>query len=271
MMKTSGAEEAVQAESFGIRMDEEHPAEAKQVAEKGLRSSENPEEHTPGAEAHADFIGLLPGINPRPTARLSFSAACKAQVDCDAFAARLKSFPVTKPLNISSRMSFIAAWKRLLAGCRLWREESGDSLVEMALSISLIGLPLLVGTVELGTMRYGSIEVSNAAQAGAEYGMMSSTFAADSAGIVSAAQGEASDFGANLSVTPTVYFACSQSVGGAQYPTQSAANAACTGTLNHSLEFVQVSTSTTVTPPIRCPGLASSYTLVGLSVMEIEE
>jgi len=165
----------------------------------------------------------------------------------------------------------VAAWTRLLAGCRLLREERGDSLVEIALCISLVGLPLLVGTVELGSMMYGSIEVSNAAHAGSEYGMMSSTFAADSAGIVTAAQGEATDFGTKLTVTPTVYFACSQSVGGTQYTTQTAANAACTGTLNHSLEFVQVSTSTTVTPPIRCPGLASSYTLVGMSVMEVEE
>ena len=52
-------------------------APAVQAAEKGLRSSENPEEHTPGAEAHADSVGLLPGINPRPTARLSFSSACE--------------------------------------------------------------------------------------------------------------------------------------------------------------------------------------------------
>jgi len=182
-----------------------------------------------------------------------------------------QSGPVTKRLRMSSRMSLIAAWTKLLAGCRLLREESGDSLVEMALSISLIGLPLLVGTVEMGTMMYGSIEVSNAAHAGAEYGMMSSTYAADSAGIVSAAQGEATDFGTNLSATPTVYFACSQSVSGTQYTTQSAANAACTGSMNHSLEFIKVSTSTTVTPPIHCPGLASTYTLVGVSVMEIEE
>jgi hypothetical protein len=71
------------------------PSGAKQAAEKGLRSSENPEEHTSGAKAHADAIGLLPGINPRPTAQLSFSAACKAHFHFPAFAARLKSCPDT--------------------------------------------------------------------------------------------------------------------------------------------------------------------------------
>lgn len=159
-----------------------------------------------------------------------------------------------------------------LASTQRWlREDSGSALVEMALSISLIGTPLLVGTMELGTMMFNSIEVSNAAHAGAAYGMMSSTFAANSAGIIAAAQGEAVDFGTNLSVTPTVYYACSQSLAGTQYSTLTAANAACTGSLNHSLEFVQVNTSATVAPPIRCPGLPATYTLVGESVMEVEE
>lgn len=214
------------------------------------------------------FIGFMRGLKPSAPSVLGCSASFEARVDRWATTARRPEG--TRP-RLFETSRFSAAWKKLIAGCRMLREESGDSLVEMALCISLVGLPLLVGTVELGSMMYGSIEVSNAAQAGAEYGMMSSTFAADSVGIVNAARGEATDFGTNLTVTPTVYFACSQAVGGTQYTTQTAANAACTGSLNHSLEFLQVSTSTTVTPPIRCPGLASTYTLVGVSVMEIEE
>jgi hypothetical protein len=54
-------------------------AGAKQGAEKGLFGSEMPETHTSGAEAHIHLIGFKPGINPRPTARTSFSAACKAR------------------------------------------------------------------------------------------------------------------------------------------------------------------------------------------------
>src|SRR5271170_4435653 len=33
--------------------------------------------HTSGAEAHGDSLAFVPGINPRPTARTSFSAACE--------------------------------------------------------------------------------------------------------------------------------------------------------------------------------------------------
>lgn len=158
-----------------------------------------------------------------------------------------------------------------MAKLRLWREESGNALVETAMCVSFLVMPLLLGTVALGGMTYTSIEVSNAAHTGAMYGMMSSTFAADSTGIVTAARAEAPDLGTNLAVTPTVYYACSSSVGGTQYSTQAAANSSCTGGSNHSLEFIQVVTSATVTSPIRCPGLPASYTLVGTSVMEVEQ
>jgi Flp pilus assembly protein TadG len=150
-------------------------------------------------------------------------------------------------------------------------EESGDTLVELALCVSLLLIPILLATMELGTMVYNSIEVSNAAHAGAMYGMMGSTYAADSAGVTTAAQTEAMDFGSSLVVTPSVYFACSQSIAGTKYTSQAAANTACTGTANHSLEFIQVGTSVTVTPPIKCPWLPATYTLRGYSVMEVEE
>jgi Flp pilus assembly protein TadG len=155
--------------------------------------------------------------------------------------------------------------------CRFLREEQGNAMIEMALCISLLGMPILVGSVELGSMIYTSIEVSNAAHAAAMYGMISSTFAANNSAMITAAQNEASDLGTSLSVTPSVFFACSSAVNGTQYTTQSAANSACTGGTNHTLEFVQANTSVTVTPPIRCPGLPASYTLTGLSVMEVQE
>ena len=48
-----------------------------QDAEKGLFSEGNGENHTSGPEGRADFMPLIPGINPRPTARRSFFAACE--------------------------------------------------------------------------------------------------------------------------------------------------------------------------------------------------
>ena len=64
---------------------------AEQTREKGSDAERTNEERTAGAKAHVDFAGLLPGINPRPTARMSllparmsFSAACKGLPSQDA-------------------------------------------------------------------------------------------------------------------------------------------------------------------------------------------
>jgi hypothetical protein len=70
-------------------------AGAKQAAEKVLFPKEKCEKHASGPEGHIHFMPLIPGINPRPTARRSFSAAFKALVSFVAFAARLKSCPDT--------------------------------------------------------------------------------------------------------------------------------------------------------------------------------
>lgn len=144
-------------------------------------------------------------------------------------------------------------------------------MVELALILSFLLGPLLLGTSDMATVFYGSIEIANAAHAGAMYGMTSSTYASDTSEIKTAAQTEASDFGSNLTVTPTVYYACSSALSGTQYSTQSAATSACTGTGNHPLEFVQVVASAPVTPPTHFPGLPATVTLSSTSIMEVEE
>jgi hypothetical protein len=101
--------------------------------------------------------------------------------------------------------------------------------------------------------------------------MMSSTFAANTSGMTAAAHGEAPDLGSLLTVTPTTYFACSQSIAGTQYTTQSAATSACTGASNHALQFVQVTTGAAVPVPFRVPGLPNTFNLTATSVIEVEE
>ena len=121
-------------------------------------------------------------------------------------------------------------------------------------------------------MIYDSIELSNCAHAGAMYGMMSSTFAGDTAGIQKAAQAEAADFGTSVTVTPTTYYACSSAVDGTQYSTQTAAAAACPANAsNHYLQFVKVVSSVNINPPVKCPGLPKTWTVSGTSVMEVQE
>jgi Flp pilus assembly protein TadG len=165
---------------------------------------------------------------------------------------------------------------RLCAGRMggLVRGELGSSMVELALVVSLLGTPLLLGTGEMGLVVYDSIEVSNAASAGAYYAMQSSTFAGNTTGISTAAKAEAADVSNSLSVTSSTYYACSAAIAGTQYTgtnAQADATSGCTGTGNHPLEFVKVTVSDTITPGIRLPSLAGSFALSRTAVMEVEQ
>ena len=165
-------------------------------------------------------------------------------------------------------------WSRVAARLKGLRDDCGAATLEVAVVSSVLAIPLLLGTSEMSFLVYDSIEISNAAHAGALYGMQSLTFAANTSGMQTAAQTEAGDFGASMTVTPTTYYACSTAIAGTQYTganAQSNATAACTGGSNHPLEFVQVNTSATITPPVHCPGFGSSFTLTGSSVMEVEQ
>ncbi len=162
------------------------------------------------------------------------------------------------------------------ARCASLRGEGGGALVELAIMLALLGVPLLLGTADIATLIYSSIEVSNAAHAGAIYGMQSAADANNSADIIIAAQDEASDIPtANMNVTPSVFYACSASESGTQYPgtTEGEAEATsdCAGAGNHPLEFVQVVAAVSVTPPFHCPGLPATLKLRSTSVMEVEE
>jgi Flp pilus assembly protein TadG len=166
----------------------------------------------------------------------------------------------------------IQSFRRWLTAVARWRalsSEAGNALLELAIVLSILGVPLLTGTIYFGQLLLDSIIVTNAAHAGAEYGMTGSTIAQTNSDIITAAQQEATGLGATLNVTPTVYYACSNAIGGTQYSTSALANAACTG--GHTLEFIQVTASATVTPAYAFPGLSRSVTLSSTSVQEVEE
>jgi Flp pilus assembly protein TadG len=156
-----------------------------------------------------------------------------------------------------------------LQRCERLRDESGSALIELAFTLAILGVPLLLGTVHFSILLIDSMIVANAAHAGAEYGMVSSTYASDTSYIQAAAQEDASGLGTTLTVTPTTFYVCSTAIAGTQYSTQSAASAACTG--SHSLEFLQVLASATVTPVLSFPGFPNSVALSCTSIMEVEE
>jgi len=56
---------------------------------------------------------------------------------------------------------------RLLARCKPMRDESGNAIVEFTLLMAFALLPLVLGVSDLAPILYGSIEVADAARAGA--------------------------------------------------------------------------------------------------------
>jgi hypothetical protein len=173
------------------------------------------------------------------------------------------------------KQRMLRAWLRMVECVRHMRGEGGDALIELAVLFSVLGVPLMMGTAQMGMLAYYSVEITSAANAGALYAMQDSADASSSAGITSAAQAEAADFGTHLTVTPSTYYLCTLNVTGTKYPTgtytQAQAQSHCSGSGNEALEFVQVIASASVTPLIHCPGLPSSYTLTDTSVMEVEQ
>jgi Flp pilus assembly protein TadG len=144
-----------------------------------------------------------------------------------------------------------------------------NGLAELAMTMALLLLPLMMGTVHYSILLIDSMIISNAATAGAEYAMGSSTYAGDTSNIVTAAQEDASGLGATLNVTPTVFYVCSTAIAGTQYATQSAATTPCSS--SHVLEFVKVQASATVTTLMSLPGASNTMTITRTATEEVEE
>ena len=132
----------------------------------------------------------------------------------------------------------------------------GSSLVELALLTPLFVL-LLAGSVDLGRACYAAIEVSAAANAGAQYGVQNPT---DTVGMQKAALLN----GANLNgLSTSASWGCECSDG-------SGASASCTSTPTCSanvVKYVLVKTSMTYQPTIGFPGIPSGLGLKGTSRM----
>ena len=141
---------------------------------------------------------------------------------------------------------------------KLVRAERGASLVELALVLPILFL-LLMGAVDYGRAFYLAMEVSGAAQAGAEYG---SLYPTDSTGMVSAAQADAPNV-SNLSVaTPAYGCECAD---GTAYSTNCTTMPSCPS--NNIVYRVTVATSATYAPLFPWPNIPSSMFLSSSATM----
>jgi Flp pilus assembly protein TadG len=154
----------------------------------------------------------------------------------------------TAALSIAKRLRFL-------------RSESGNALFELALGIGVLAT-VVIGSVEFGRIAYASIEVNDAARAGASYGAESRTYAADNANVTNAAKKDAPDV-TNMTATATYWCKCADG---------SASTCGATDcTSSRILEYVTVNTTAGVKALFYVPGLPRSYTVTGNAVMRVEQ
>ena len=150
------------------------------------------------------------------------------------------------------------------------RKDAGQALLELALVMPFL-LLLLIGGLEFGKIAFGSIEVANAAAAGALYGAQNHATASDTAGIRQAAQNDAANLNLArpiLTVTPTTSCACQTGT----IPTVISC-ASTTGCVTPSrvIQWVSVDTTATVDPLFHYPGFPNTVTLQGHATMRVQQ
>ncbi len=84
----------------------------------------------------------------------------------------------------------------------LVRSERGQSLVETALALPILAV-MLIGTLEGARLLLATLALTGGVMAGAQYGALSTTSAADTAGIASAVRSETTPIG-GTPTNPTV-------------------------------------------------------------------
>jgi Flp pilus assembly protein TadG len=148
--------------------------------------------------------------------------------------------------------------------------ESGQGTLELALCLPLF-LLLILGTAELANIAWASVQLNNAAHAGAQFGSQSRANAADTTDIENAAKNEAPRLitSASTQVTPTQACSCITAAGG------TTSNGCETLTECPSpdiiMDNIQVTVHATVTPIIHYPGLPASYTMNAIAIMGVEK
>ena len=163
----------------------------------------------------------------------------------------MKSRPQLRGWLLSRICSRAAGTHRALI-----RSERGQSLVGLGLMLPVLGL-LLFGAIDFARAYYLSIEVTNAARAGAQFGVQNSS----SAGMQNAATSDASDV---PGITATATYGCECPDGTGQVPGCSTPPG-CANAVN----YVLVTTSATYRPLIPWPGIPSSIPLSGQATVRI--
>jgi Flp pilus assembly protein TadG len=131
--------------------------------------------------------------------------------------------------------------------------------VELALITPILML-LMLGTAEMARLAYAAIEVSSAAQAGAQYGTQSATTAADTIGVQTAAQNDAPDVQLGTTIV-AVSCICSDGTASTCLRTDCSTS--------HIEEILSVQTQATFDPLIYPSGLRNTFKIHGKATQKV--
>lgn len=153
--------------------------------------------------------------------------------------------------------------------------ESGQGTIELAFSLPLFVL-LILGGAEIGNLAWASVQVNNAARAGAAYASIShanaATTAANLAIIQAAAQNEAPKLTLTTTATDVCYCVTAGVFGTADVGCTSTSTQAGSCPSPSVIDVdVRVNTQATVRTFVHYPGLPSSYTVHAQATLGVEQ
>jgi Flp pilus assembly protein TadG len=134
--------------------------------------------------------------------------------------------------------------------------QRGQAMVELA-AITPVLIVVLLGAADLSRVYYLSIALNNAARAGVQYGVQSSTTAADTSGMQTAATNDTTGI-SGVSATASEYCQC---------PTGGTFLCSVSNSCTDKRVYVKVVTSATFTTLFNYPGIPHTVSLTGQAVM----
>jgi Flp pilus assembly protein TadG len=148
--------------------------------------------------------------------------------------------------------------------------ESGQGTLELALCLPLFAL-LVLASAEIGNIAWASVQINNAARAGAAYASASRTNSASFTNIGLAAQNEAPSYITNPALQVTSSQACScVNSGGSSASIICDSNAVSNCPSPSVIQVaVQVNVAVPVTPIVHYTGLPASYTVSAQATMNV--
>ena len=141
--------------------------------------------------------------------------------------------------------------------CR--RSSRGQSILEFAITAPILILILLT-VADFGRVFFVAIALNNAARAGTQYGIQSPANAADVSGMIQAAENDASNV-SGVTATASEYCAC---------PDGSTQACNASPSCGDMRVYVEVDTSGSFQTLLNYPGIPSSFSLKGKSIVREE-